>query len=72
MLDEKSWYVMSLLPIPMEDAITHTDENGYECDDPECICHCEQSSQYSIYDELEQTGTHTPNCRCPWCSSEEV
>ena len=30
------------MPIPviwMEDALVHTDENSYECDDPDCICH---------------------------------
>lgn len=40
-----NWYVMGPIPIPMEDPIIHTAENGYECDDPDCICHWERATQ---------------------------
>jgi hypothetical protein len=46
--NEKTWYVMNPIPIEMEDAITHTDENGYECDDPGCICHQERREQLPL------------------------
>lgn len=53
------------IAIPV-DTIIHTAENGYECDDADCICHWEQRT-----DELDETGTHPPDCRCSWCEPEE-
>ena len=66
--------------IACEDAILHTAENGYECDDADCICHWERVTAYEEEAwldakiqaaQLDETGTHAPNCRCAWCSAEE-
>lgn len=29
-----------------EDELLHTEENGYECDDPDCICHWENCNRW--------------------------
>lgn len=31
-----------------QEDITHTAENGYECDDPDCICHEAEESDEPI------------------------
>ena len=30
--------------VPVEDAIMHSEDNGFECDDSDCICHDEEWS----------------------------
>jgi hypothetical protein len=37
----------------MEDEPTHTAQNGYECDDPECICH---TAQQALREALDRPG----------------
>ena len=32
----------------------------------------EQELDYQMQESQDETGTHAPNCRCPWCSAEEV
>lgn len=32
----------------------------------------ERALDYQMQESQDETGTHAPNCRCPWCSSEEV
>jgi hypothetical protein len=39
--------------VMMEDEPTHTAQNGYECDDPECICH---KAQQALEEALDRTG----------------
>ena len=46
--------------------LTHTAENGYECNDPDCICHWARRTQEQDY----ETGTHAPDCRCSWCEPQ--
>ena len=67
MSEQKTFYVLGPIPVPMEDEITHTAENGYECEDPECICHWKRRTQCEEFDE---TGTHAPDCRCSWCEPQ--
>jgi hypothetical protein len=49
-----------------EDDLLHTDDNGYECDDADCICHWERATQ----NEADIYGTHAWNCRCSWCEPQ--
>jgi len=58
------------IAIPMEDPIIHTDSHPY-CDDPTCPCQTDVEPVPIDYDELEQTGTHPPVCRCAWCEPQE-
>lgn len=37
----------------MEDEPTHTAQNGYECYDPECICH---TAQQALREALDRPG----------------
>ncbi len=67
MTEEKTLYILKPILIECEDEITHTPENGYECSDETCICHCERRTPCEEFDE---TGTHAPNCRCNWCEPQ--
>lgn len=63
------------LVVLMEDEITHTDEHPY-CGDETCPCmgelydEVERREQETNSLELEQYGTHAPDCRCAWCEPE--
>ncbi len=50
------------ITIVCEDEITHTAENGYECNDPDCICRWSQATAAS-----DDAPEHPFDCRCAWC-----
>ena len=41
--------------VVMEDEPTHTAQNGYECDDSDCICHEAQRALQEALDHPEET-----------------
>jgi len=57
-----------VIPVIEEQIVVdrHLAENGYECENPDCICHWERRTQEQDY----ETGTHAPDCRCFWCEPQ--
>ena len=53
---------------------TELDEivSGMRTPEPSHRATTEQALDYQAQESQDETGTHAPNCRCPWCSSEEV
>jgi len=58
--------------IPMEDPIIHTAEHPW-CNDETCPCQAvkDEPAELARLDELDQSGTHAPDCRCAWCEPQE-
>lgn len=50
-----------VFPVTMEDEPTHTEANGYECSDPDCICH-PHIVEGSIEREQAQERNRTIQC----------
>ncbi len=71
---------MTTIIIEMEDEPVHTAANGYTCGEKDCPCSAEvedtirlspPTEQELDAQELEELGTHAPDCRCGWCEPQD-